>query len=52
VEVWAHWRSVVTTVMNERRQLKSVICLGYMNDRDVKKDCLLVAQKLSWKLMN
>jgi hypothetical protein len=48
VEDWAPWRSV----MNVRCQLKSVICLECMNDRDVKKDCLLVALKVSWKLVN
>jgi len=37
--------------MNVRCQLKSVICLVCMNDRDVK-DCLLLAQKVSWKLVN
>jgi len=48
VEDWAAWRSV----MNVRCQLKSVICRECMNDRDVKKDCLLLAQKVSWKLVN
>jgi hypothetical protein len=38
----------VTTVMDVRCQLKSVICLKRMNDRDVKKDCSLLAQKVSW----
>lgn len=52
VEDRAHWRPVVTTVMNVRCQWRSVICLECMNDRDVKKNGLLLAQKVSCKLVN
>ena len=44
VEDWAAWRSV----MNVRCHLESV----RVNDRDVKKDCLFLAHKVSWVLVN